>query len=110
LRFNPTHNQSDNVINLFRIQHPALLDSVPLFNTFPTASAGGMLRDEYWVPSHRRLFTIIPWHISGNSGVYKFYFFTAEIAEKAENKLIFCFSSACSAISSATGGEFMSKQ
>jgi hypothetical protein len=33
-----------------------------------------------------------------------------KIAENAENKLIFCFSSACSAISSATGGEFMSKQ
>jgi hypothetical protein len=59
LLLNPSHNQSDNTLDLFRIQSPALLDSMPFLYAFPATGGGCMLGDKCRMTSHRRLFAII---------------------------------------------------
>lgn len=71
LSLNPAHNQRHDKIDLLNIQHPALLDSMPFFNATPATCGSCMLSNEYRMPSHRSLFTIILRKIRRNPGIHK---------------------------------------
>lgn len=59
LRLQPATNRRDDVPLFFSSQRTAGFDRVPLRETPATARRRRMLRDEYGMPAHRRLLSII---------------------------------------------------
>ena len=71
LSLNPPHNQRHQKINFSLTQRPALLYSMPFWNTTPATGSGWMLCYEDRMVFHRCLFAVIFRKSGRDSGNYK---------------------------------------